>query len=57
MSVGRACTKIRIAGERLSMTRRSREPFHSFAAKHPQRGDQRREILLRQAKNRAVGQG
>ena len=56
MSVGSACTKMRIAGERLSMTTLSTRQLQPFAAKHTQHGDQRREILLGQAKDGAVGQ-
>ena len=56
MSVGSAWTKMRTAGERLSMTSFSIRQLQSLAAKHTQCGDQRREILLGQAEDRAIGQ-
>ncbi|MGO9227632.1 MAG: hypothetical protein ACLQKA_00280 [Bryobacteraceae bacterium] len=39
------------------MTTLSPGQLQSFAAKHTQRGDQRREILLGQAEDGAIGQG
>jgi hypothetical protein len=48
--------EIRIAGERLSMTTLSTGQLQSFAAKHTQRGNHRREILLGQAEDGAIGQ-
>ena len=56
ISVGRACTKMRIAGERLSMAARVLRQLQSFAAKRTQHGNQRRKILLGQANNGAIRQ-
>jgi len=54
MSVGRACTKMRIAGERLSMATLSTGQLQSFSAQHTQHGNQRRQILRRQADDGAI---